>query len=61
MPTLPHSPVSSSSTTPISRALRPLADLGADVRRVRHADDDGSPADRFRNAGSGRSAQTSST
>lgn len=29
---------------------RLLADLGADVRRIRHADDDGSPADRFRNA-----------
>ena len=29
---------------------RLLADLGADVRRVRHADDDGSPTDRFRNA-----------
>ncbi|MEM9467956.1 MAG: CoA transferase [Actinomycetota bacterium] len=29
---------------------RLLADLGADVRRLRHPDDDGSPADRFRNA-----------
>jgi len=29
---------------------RLLADLGADVIRVRHRDDDGSPADRFRNA-----------
>ena len=29
---------------------RLLADLGADVMRVRHGDDDGSAADRFRNA-----------
>ena len=29
---------------------RLLADLGADVRRIRHRDDDGSAADRFRNA-----------
>ena len=29
---------------------RILADLGADVQRVASADDDGSPADRFRNA-----------
>ena len=51
MPSPAHSPVSSSSTTPIcvGACARLLADLGADVRRIRHADDDG-PADRFRNA-----------
>ena len=39
---------------------RLLADLGADVIRVRHPDDDGSPADRFRNARK-RSAERGST